>query len=157
MTRLEVGAMAPKFCLPDMERRRVCLSDLKGGYSVIYFYPRDGSKGCTTEARDFTEALEAFREAGVRVIGVSPDSPESHRRFAEKHGLKITLLSDEDHRVLQSYGVWQRMSVYGREFDGVVRTTFILDPSGRVAAAWHNVKVRGHVQAVLSKLSELTA
>lgn len=155
MTKLEKGDKAPDFCLPDKEGNELCLKDLRGNYSVVYFYPKDNTKGCTMEAHDFTQQLEKFREVNVPVIGVSPDSPESHRRFAQKHDLKVRLLSDVDHTVLENYGVWKKKSMYGKEFYGVVRTTFILDPQGRVAAAWHKVKVPGHVDEVLEKLSEL--
>jgi thioredoxin-dependent peroxiredoxin len=157
MPRLEIGDQAPDFCLLDMDNEQVCLSDLKGHFSVLYFYPKDNTTGCTMEARDFTEQLDKFKEVDVPVIGISPDSTESHRNFIKKHRLEVRLLSDEDHAVLERYGVWQKKKMYGKEFMGVVRTTFILDPEGRIAAAWHKVKVPGHVDDVLKKVTQLSA
>jgi peroxiredoxin Q/BCP len=155
MPKLEAGDQAPEFCLPDMDGSERCLSELKGNYAVVYFYPKDMTSGCTKEAHDFTEQLDRFNEVNVPVIGISPDSPESHRKFIEKNDLKITLLSDEGHEVLEKYRVWQKKKMYGKEFWGVVRTTFIIDPEGRIAKAWHKVKVPGHVNEVVSVLIEL--
>jgi peroxiredoxin Q/BCP len=152
---IKVGDIAPEFCLPDMDGNEVCLNGLKGRYAVVYFYPKDNTSGCTKEAKDFTEQLPRFEEISVPVIGISPDPPASHRKFADKHSLKITLLSDETHEVLERYNVWQRKSMYGREYWGVVRTTFIIDPEGKVVADWHKVKVNGHVDEVVARLKEL--
>jgi len=157
MPRLEIGDQAPDFCLPDMDNEEVCLSDLKGHFSVLYFYPKDNTTGCTMEARDFTERLDKFKDFDVPVIGISPDSIESHRNFIKKHRLEVRLLSDEDHVVLERYGAWQKKRMYGKEFMGVVRTTFILNPECRIAAAWHKVKVPGHVDDVLKKVTQLMA
>jgi peroxiredoxin Q/BCP len=155
MAQLDVGKKAPDFCLPDMNGSETCLSDLKGNFAVVYFYPKDMTSGCTKEAHDFTEQLDKFNSVNVPVIGISPDSPEKHRKFIEKNELKITLLSDEEHEIIERYGVWQKKKMYGKEFWGVVRTTFIIDPEGNVVASWHKVKVPGHVEAVLSRLQEL--
>lgn len=155
MSKLEAGDNAPEFCLSDMDGNEKCLSDLRGNYAVVYFYPKDMTSGCTREAHDFTEQLDRFNEVNVPVIGISPDSPERHRKFIEKNDLKITLLSDEDHKVLEKYQVWQKKKMYGKEFYGVVRTTFIIDPEGKIAKAWHKVKVPGHVNEVVSTLTEL--
>ncbi|MFP4171051.1 MAG: thioredoxin-dependent thiol peroxidase [Methanomassiliicoccales archaeon] len=155
MTKLDAGDRAPDFCLPDMDGKETCLEDLLGDYSVIYFYPKDNTAGCTKEARDFTLQLDSFDRLGVPVVGISPDSPESHRKFADKHDLGITLLSDESHRVMERYGVWTKKKMFGKEYMGVVRTTFIVDPEGRIASAWHKVKVAGHVDEVVSKVNEL--
>ncbi len=153
--RPNVGDPAPDFCLPNQDDAQVCLHDLRGRWVVLYFYPKDNTSGCTREAVDFTQHLEAFAERNAVVLGVSPDSTRSHRNFAQKHGLRVTLLSDPEHKVLEAYGVWQKKRMYGREYWGVVRTTFLIDPEGRIAWVWPNVKVKGHVEAVLAKLTEL--
>ena len=150
-----VGDEAPGFCLPNQDGEEVCLEGFRGSWVVLYFYPRDNTKGCTLEALDFTANLEAFEELGAVVLGVSPDSVRSHRGFCDRHGLGITLLSDPDHEVLERYGVWQIKKMYGREFHGVERSTFIIDPEGRVAHAWRKVRVKGHVDAVKRRLAEL--
>lgn len=153
----KVGAVAPDFCLPDQDEQEICLHDLRGQWVVLYFYPKDNTSGCTLEAVEFTRHLDAFAARNATVIGVSPDSPRSHRRFREKHNLQVRLLSDPEHRVLEQYGVWQKKRRYGREYWGVVRTTFLIDPDGRIAWVWPNVRVKGHVEAVLAKLAELQA
>lgn len=155
MTDLDVGDVAPEFCLPDENGAETCLSELKGNHAVVYFYPKDMTSGCTKEAHDFTEQLDTFNEVSVPVIGISPDPPERHRKFIEKNDLKIKLLSDEGHEVLEKYGVWQKKKMYGKEYWGVVRTTFIIDPEGKVASVWPKVKVNGHVDSVMKKLREL--
>ena len=148
---------APDFCLPDQGGDEVCLSDLRGRWVVLYFYPRDNSKGCTMEAAAFTANLENFEQLGAVILGVSPDSVRSHRNFVDKHILKITLLSDPEHKVLEKYGVWQLKKMFGRESHGVVRSTFIIDPEGDIRHAWRKVRVKGHVEEVKQKLSELKA
>jgi len=150
-----VGTEAPDFCLPDQDEQPVCLRDFRGRWVVLYFYPKDNTSGCTREAVDFTQHLDAFAAHDAVVLGVSPDSPRSHRHFAQKHQLRVRLLSDPDHEVLQRYGVWQKKRMYGREYWGVVRTTFLIDPQGRIAWVWPKVKVQGHAEAVLNKLREL--
>ena len=152
---LKVGDKAPDFCLPNQDEVEICLRDLLGKWIVLYFYPKDNTPGCTTEAIDFTTHLKEFEELGSIVIGVSADSPKKHRNFIEKKQLGITLLSDEEHKVLEQYGVWQLKKNYGREYMGIVRTTFIIDPEGIIRAMWEKVKVKGHVEAVLEKLKEL--
>jgi peroxiredoxin Q/BCP len=112
---IEIGDMAPEFCLPYAEREETCLRDLKGKWVVLYFYPKDNTQGCTMEAIEFTAAEEEFAEKNAVVLGVSPDSLESHRKFKEKHDLGITLLSDTDKSMLEEYGVWQKKKMYGRE------------------------------------------
>lgn len=151
----EVGSLAPDFCLPDQDGQEVCLHDLRGRWVVLYFYPKDNTSGCTLEAIQFTQHLDAFQERGATVIGVSPDPPPTHRRFAEKHNLRVRLLSDPEHRVLEQYGVWQKKRRYGKEYWGVARTTFLIDPEGRIAWVWPNVKVQGHAEEVLSTLIAL--
>ena len=152
---LEVGDKAPDFCLPNQDSEEVCLRDLQGSWVVLYFYPKDSTPGCTTEALDFTAHLPEFEALGATVLGVSPDSIRRHRNFIEKKELKVTLLSDEEKEVLQAYGVWQLKKSYGREYMGVVRSTFIIDPDGKIAAKWEKVKVKGHVEEVLNRLKEL--
>ncbi len=149
---LEVGQKAPEFCLPNQDEVEICLRDLKGKWIVLYFYPKDNTPGCTTEACDFTTEFEEFEELDAVIIGVSPDSPKKHRNFIAKKDLKITLLADEEKEVLQSYSVWQLKKMYGREYMGVVRSTFLINPKGDIEAIWSKVKVKGHVQEVKEKL-----
>ncbi|BBG64951.1 thiol peroxidase, Bcp-type [Hydrogenimonas sp.] len=152
---VETGQKAPEFCLPNQDNVEICLRDLKGKWVVLYFYPKDLTPGCTTEACDFTEALPDFEDLDAIILGVSPDSPQKHQRFIEKKDLKITLLSDEDKDVLKAYGAWGPKKLYGREYEGVIRSTFIIDPDGKIAAVWPKVRVKGHVEAVKEKLREL--
>ena len=155
MTELKIGDEAPGFCLPDAEKGQVCLKDHRGKWVVLYFYPKDNTKGCTMEALEFTVSEDDFNARGAVVIGVSPDSPESHTKFIEKHELSITLLSDTEKEILTGYGVWQKKKMYGREYMGVVRSTFLIDPEGKIAYIWPKVRVAGHADAVMEKLVEL--
>jgi len=152
---LEIGDKAPEFCLPNQDEVEICLRDLVGKWVVLYFYPKDNTPGCTTEACDFTEALPYFEDLSTVVLGVSPDSPKKHRNFIEKKDLKITLLSDEEKEVCEKYGVWQLKKNYGREYMGVVRSTFLINPEGVISAIWSKVRVKGHVEAVSKKTKEL--
>ena len=152
---VEVGQKAPEFCLPNQDNVEICLRDLKGKWVVLYFYPKDLTPGCTTEACEFTEALPDFEGLDAIILGVSPDSPQKHQKFIEKKDLKITLLSDEDKEVLKAYGAWGPKKLYGKEYEGVIRSTFIIDPEGKIAAVWPKVRVKGHVEAVKQKLEEL--
>jgi len=151
----EIGEKAPEFCLPNQDSEEVCLRDLQGSWVVLYFYPKDNTPGCTTEALDFTEHLGEFEALGATVLGVSPDSVKKHQNFIAKKELKVTLLADEEKEVCQAYGVWQLKKNYGREYMGVVRSTFLIDPDGIIRAKWEKVRVKGHVEAVLEKLREL--
>jgi len=153
---LQIEDKAPEFCLPNQDSEEICLRDLRGSWVVLYFYPKDNTPGCTTEACDFTDALPDFVDMGAVVLGVSPDSIKKHQNFIAKKDLKITLLSDENKEVLDRYGVWQLKKNYGREYMGVVRSTFLIDPDGSVAAIWPKVRVKGHVEAVREKLRELS-
>jgi len=146
---------APEFCLPDENGRDICLKDFRGKWVVLYFYPRDNTSGCTMEAKDFSSKIEEFERMNAVVIGVSPDSQKSHKRFREKNGLKIILLSDEEHRIMEKYGVWQLKKMYGREYYGVVRSTFLINPEGKIVYEWRKVRVKGHVDEVLKKLKEM--
>jgi peroxiredoxin Q/BCP len=151
----EINSPAPEFCLPNQDENEICLKDLKGKWIVLYFYPKDNTPGCTTEACDFTQNLPAFDDLDAVILGVSPDSPKKHRNFIEKKSLEITLLSDESKDLCNAYGVWQLKKMCGKEYMGVVRTTFIINPEGNIAHVWEKVRVKGHVDAVREKLNEL--
>ena len=152
---IEIDMNAPSFCLKDQDEKEVCLKDFKGKWVILYFYPKDGTKGCTAEAIDFTAHKKEFERMDAIVIGLSPDSCKSHLKFRLKNDLEITLLSDFEHEVLQKYGVWQKKKMYGREYLGVVRSTYIINPEGKVSYFWEKVKVPGHVDEVKKKLKEL--
>jgi peroxiredoxin Q/BCP len=149
-----MGRAAPAFCLPDAEGTSICLDSFKGKWVVLYFYPRDNTPGCTIEAMQFNAALKKFAELGAQVIGVSADSPESHQKFAEKHDLSILLLSDTDHAVLKAYDVWKPKTIFGKEFLGTQRDTFLIDPEGKIVAVWRKVSPKGHAEEVKSVLLE---
>jgi thioredoxin-dependent peroxiredoxin len=150
-----LGKLAPLFCLPDGDGKSVCLKELQGRWVVLYFYPKDDTPGCTLEAIDFTRNLEGFGKRNAVVLGVSPDSKESHCRFRDKHGLKVRLLSDTDHGVLETYGVWVEKNIAGKTVLGVERSTFLIGPDGTVKALWNKVKVAGHIDSVLEKMDSL--
>lgn len=147
------GQPAPDFALPDETGTLRRLSDFRGRYVVLYFYPKDDTPGCTTEACEFRDAYAEYEQAGVVILGVSPDSPRSHKRFKEKHHLPFPLLADENHTVCEQYGVWGRKKFMGREYEGVLRTTFLIDPQGQIVRVFENVKPAGHGREVLSALS----
>jgi len=152
---IEVDKKAPDFCLPNQDDVEICSRDLKGKWVVLYFYPRDNTPGCTTEACEFTEALPDFADLDAIILGVSADSTKKHRNFIEKKDLGITLLSDEDTKMMQEYGVWQLKKNYGKEYMGIVRSTYIIDPEGTVKAVFEKVRVKGHVEKVKETLAEL--
>ncbi len=152
---IEIGTKAPAFSLVDQDGNTVSLGDFAGTWVVLYFYPKDDTPGCTTEACEFTESMAAFEGLDAVVLGVSPDSPASHRKFMAKHGLKVRLLSDPDHEVLVRYGAWGEKTMYGKKSVGVRRSTVLIDPEGRVAHHWPNVKAAGHAAEVREKLAEL--
>ncbi|DAB30756.1 MAG TPA: thioredoxin-dependent thiol peroxidase [Sulfurimonas sp. UBA12504] len=152
---IQIDTKAPEFCLPNQDDIEICLRDLKGKWIVLYFYPKDSTPGCTTEACEFSEAAPDFSELDAIIIGVSADSTKRHRNFIEKQALTITLLSDEDTSMMQSYGVWQMKKNYGKEYMGIVRTTLIIDPDGVVKALWENVKVKEHVAKVQIEFTRL--
>jgi len=129
-----VGQPAPGFALPDQGDHTVKLADHKGKWVVLYFYPKDDTPGCTTEACDFTDGLKSFEKLNAVVLGVSADSTESHRKFIKKHNLKITLLSDPDHQMMEKYGVWQLKKNYGKEYMGISRTTYLINPKAKSPA-----------------------
>lgn len=152
---IEIGSKAPEFCLPNQDSVEICLRDLAGKWVVLYFYPKDNTPGCTTEACDFSANLPQFEGLNATVLGVSPDSVASHEKFVSKKDLTITLLSDEDKKVCEAYGVWQMKKMCGKEYMGVVRTTYLISPDGKVAHRWDNVKVKEHAKKVQEKLQEL--
>ena len=149
---LEAGDIAPEFCLPNQDSADTCLSMFRGKYVVLYFYPKDDTPGCTREAVDFTSRLDEFKSLNTMIVGVSPDPVDRHRKFVDRHGLKIILLSDTDHKVLKLYNVWRVKKRFGREYYGVLRSTFLIDPDGRIIRIWWNVRVKGHVEDVLNTL-----
>jgi peroxiredoxin Q/BCP len=152
---VEKGAKVPAFKLPTDDGGSVSPKDLIGRAAVIYFYPKDDTPGCTTEAKDFTRLAPDFKRAGVAVVGISPDSVKKHQKFREKHDLDIRLAADEDHAVAEKFGVWVEKSLYGRKYMGVDRSTFLIDAEGRVAEAWRKVKVPGHAEEVLAAARKL--
>ncbi|WP_345993340.1 peroxiredoxin [Sulfurimonas sp. HSL-1716] len=166
---IEVGKTAPDFCLPNQDDVEICLRDLRGKWIVLYFYPKDNTPGCTTEACDFTQTQIEFADMDAIIMGVSADSTLSHQKFIEKHDLEVTLLSDPSTKMMQDYDVWKMKKNYGKEYMGIVRTTYIVSPEGKIAAGWDNVKVRVkrkkdgetieklHVNEVKEKLNELRA
>ncbi len=154
---LKIGDKAPDFCLKNAEEKDVCLKDLRGKWIILYFYPKDNTSGCTKEAIGFSEKLDEIHALGAEVIGISKDSTKSHRNFIQKHNLRIILLSDPEHTVIEAYRAWQLKKNYGREYYGTVRSTFLIDPEGKIAYIWPKVKVKGHVDEVIEKLKELSA
>jgi thioredoxin-dependent peroxiredoxin len=153
--QIDVGDAAPDFELPVAPGETVRLGALRGQKVVLYFYPKDDTTGCTAEAIAFNGLRTRFEKAGTRVIGVSPDSIASHARFARKHKLHLTLASDQDKRMLESYGVWVEKSMYGRKYMGVERSTFLIDANGAVARVWRKVKTAGHAEEVLEAAQAL--
>jgi len=147
---LEEGKKAPRLALPTDSGREVDLSDLAGHPAVVYFYPKDDTSGCTTQAKAFTQMAKEFAALHVRVVGISPDSVASHKKFKAKHGLDLTLAADVDKTAAAEWGVWVEKSMYGRKYMGVERSTFLLDKDGRIARIWRKVKVPGHVDEVLA-------
>lgn len=149
----QVGDRAPDFRLPDQDENEVSLSELRGRRVVLYFYPKDDTSGCTAEACGIRDQFPRFQTADAVVLGVSPDSPRSHRRFRDKYNLPFTLLSDVDHDVAELYGVWVQKSMYGREYMGVARTTFIIGPDGAIEKVFGKVKPESHSDELLSALT----
>lgn len=153
---LTIGTKAPRFKLPDQTGTIRTLEEFKGRWLVLFFYPKDNTPGCTIESIDFTNHLKKFEKSLTSVLGISADSIKAHCNFIEKKNLKVTLLSDEKHEMLEAYGVWQQKKLYGREFMGIVRNTFLVDPNGKIAFIWTKVKPDGHATEVLAKVQELS-
>ena len=152
---LAAGAKAPAFTLPRDGGDTVSLADFAGRILVLYFYPRADTSGCTKEAIDFTHHKAAFSRAGADILGVSADPVPAQDAFKAKHKLSIALASDEKHKMLEAYGVWQEKSMYGRKFFGVVRSTFLIGPDARIAKVWPRVTVDGHAEAVLAAVKAI--
>ncbi|PKK82763.1 MAG: thioredoxin-dependent thiol peroxidase [candidate division Zixibacteria bacterium HGW-Zixibacteria-1] len=150
-----IGSKAPAFSLPNQDGKIVKLNVFTGKWVALYFYPKDNTPGCTTEACEFTDGLKSFEKLNAVVLGVSPDSPTSHQTFIEKQNLKITLLSDSDRKVMMQYGAFGTKKMYGKEVQGVIRSTYLIDPKGKIAYSWSNVKAAGHADKVKEKLAEL--
>ena len=164
---LKIGEIAPSFCAANQDDVEICSRDLEGKWIVLYFYPKDLTPGCTTQACDFTDKHSSFDDLDAVILGVSPDDTTKHRKFIDSKDLTITLLSDTSKKMCEDFGVWQLKKFMGKEFMGVVRTTFIIDPDGKLAAIWPKVSVRKkksvkgekievlHVDEVKEKLQEL--
>ena len=149
------GSVAPSIVLPLDDGSAVELSSFKGRPVVLYFYPKDDTPGCTTEAKDFTCLKAKFDKAGAQVIGISPDSAKSHQKFRKKHDLEVRLAADEDKKIAETFGVWVEKSMYGKTYMGVERATFLIDKAGRIARSWRKVKVAGHADEVLAAVEAL--
>lgn len=150
-SKLQTGQKAPDFTLPSTEGQ-LKLSDFRGEWVVLYFYPKDNTPGCTTQACDFRDSLASL---DARVLGVSPDPLSSHEKFRDDHGLTFPLLSDEDHAVAGAYGAWGEKTSFGKTVTGLIRSTFIIDPDGNVADALYNVQAKGHAERIRNLLGEL--
>lgn len=157
MADIGIGAEAPHFDLPRDGGGRVSLSDFRGKTLVLFFYPKDDTTGCTAESLAFTDLAEQFAAAGAAMIGMSPDSVKCHERFIKKHRLTVALASDEEKTTLEAYGVWKQKSMYGRNYMGVERTTFLIRADGTIATIWQKVKVPGHAEDVLKAVRNLAA
>ena len=151
----DIGQDAPDFELPSDGGGTIALSSLKGTAVVLYFYPKDDTSGCTTEAVDFSTLKADFDKAGATIVGISPDSAKSHDKFKAKHALSVALASDEEKTALEAYGVWVEKSMYGKKYMGVERTTVLVGPDGKVRKVWPKVKVAGHAKDVLEAVKSL--
>ena len=154
---LKPGDKAPAFTLPDQNGDPVKLSDFKGQTVVLYFYPRADTPGCTTQACGIRDRSGEYAAAGVKVIGVSPDEPEKIKKFDEKYGLGFTLVGDVDHEVAEKYGAWGEKSMYGKKYMGMLRSTFIIGPNGKIARVFPKVQPKKHDDLVLKALAEIGA
>jgi peroxiredoxin Q/BCP len=152
MGKLAAGDKAPAFSLPDQDGKKASLKDFAGKRVVVYFYPRDDTPGCTKEACQFNDNLQAFAKAKVQVLGISGDSAEKHQKFREKYGLTVPLLTDADHTVGEAYGAWGEKTLYGKKSIGVIRSTFLIAADGTIARPWYHVKADGHAAKVLAEL-----
>jgi peroxiredoxin Q/BCP len=152
MSELTVGAKAPLFSLTDQDEKTISLAELKGKTVVLYFYPKDDTPGCTTEACTYRDEHSAFQKKGAVVLGISPDDEDSHAKFADKFSLPFSLLADHEHKIAEAYGVWVKKSMYGKEYMGVERSTFVIGPDGKLTAVFRKVKAGEHVAEVLATL-----
>jgi thioredoxin-dependent peroxiredoxin len=152
MAKLEAGKAAPAFTLADQDGNSVSLADYKGRRVVVYFYPRDDTPGCTKEACQFNDLLSDFSKLDVDILGVSADSGASHQKFRSKYSLKVRLLTDPGHAVMEKYGAWGEKTMYGKVTTGVIRSTFLVGPGGKIEQAWYHVRADGHAAKVLAAL-----
>ena len=154
MSELKIGDMAPDFCLPTQSGEQLSLADLKGSKTVLYFYPKDNTSGCTLEAKSLRDGKQELAARGYRIVGVSPDSERSHQNFCSKHELNFTLIADTDHAICEAFGVWAEKSMYGRKYWGVKRTTFLLDEEGRITHIFDKVKTADHYRQIINELDK---
>jgi peroxiredoxin Q/BCP len=147
---ININDGAPDFALQNQKGKTTRLKDFRGSNVVLYFYPKDNTPGCTIEAREFSAYKDIFMKKNTFILGVSKDSVNSHKKFCEKQNIGIELLSDPDHSVIEGYGAWQKKKNYGKEFMGIVRSTFLIDTEGTIIKSWENVKVKGHIEEVLA-------
>ncbi len=152
---LEIGQNAPHFTLNNSKGEMIKLEDMLGQWLVLYFYPKDNTPGCTTEAQDFTRLTPEFEKLSATIMGISPDSEKSHCKFIDKHSLSIELLCDLEHKVAEVYSVWGLKKFMGKEYMGIIRSTFIINPEGKIAYIWSNIRVKNHAEKVLNQLQEL--
>ncbi len=152
---LDTGDLAPDFTLPRDGGEEITLSSLRGAPVVLFFYPRDDTSGCTKEALAFTALRADFEAAGATVLGISKDTVAKHEKFRDKHALEVPLLSDAEAQTCEAYGVWKEKNMYGKQFFGIERSTFLIDGEGRIARAWRKVKVPGHAEEVLEAVKSL--
>ena len=154
MATLKVGDLAPDFSSRTQTGEAFSLSDIKGQPTILYFYPKDNTSGCTLEAKSLRDGKEELQRRGYRIVGVSPDSEKSHQNFCSKHELNFTLLSDQDHSVCEAFGVWAEKSMYGRKYMGVLRTTFLIDAEGVITHIFDKVKTAEHYQQIINELDK---
>lgn len=155
MKKLEIGNSAPSFRAVDSQSTEFALADFKGKYVVVYFYPKDNTPGCTLEAQDFSELLEEFNTLDCVVIGISPDTPKSHQNFITKHSLRHILLCDSEKSIASSYGAYGEKMMYGKKVMGIIRSSFLINPQGKIAKTYYNIRAKGHAQEVLEDLKKL--
>ncbi|MFC3050953.1 thioredoxin-dependent thiol peroxidase [Kordiimonas pumila] len=153
---VEIGQKAPDFTITANSNETVSLSSLLGKKVVLYFYPKDDTPGCTTEAKDFTTLIKDFNKTETIVLGVSKDTVAKHQKFIAKHSLEVTLLSDEEGKTIEDYGVWVEKNMYGKKYMGIERATFLIDRQGVVNNIWRKVKVKGHAETVLDAAKAIT-
>ena len=155
MARLESGSKAPAFNLIDQTGSKVKISDFKGKKLLVYFYPKADTPGCTTQSCNIRDARPDFEGLGVDVVGISPDKPEAQKKFDDKHSLGFPLLSDTDHKVAEAYGVWDKKSLYGKTFMGIIRSAFLIDEKGKIVGAWYKISPKDTVPKVMNALDAL--
>ena len=152
---LKIGQKAPEIRLKNQDSIEVNLAEYAGQWVIVYFYPKDNTPGCTQESCDFNQNHDFFRGIDTTILGISPDSPEMHTKFIFKYSFKFSLLCDESKKVLKAYGAWGLKKLYGKEYEGVIRSTFIIDPKGIVRATYNNIRVKGHIDTVIADLTKL--